>query len=492
MLYMAMFVSLWATAAALLLIYPRDVYTRWVSAMFFIGGCSGCALSIHSVVVPMMNRYGWISEAADDVIGPVSLGLMAAQLHFLSYTGLMGSMAFSRAVEGRAFRVAGVLLLAPPLLLFLFGQWMAAGTIHLDILRIYAGIYIGASFLFYISGCVRETDLRMKYNQIRTAALYIPVMLWIYLSYYLTVDRVQLDAGGLAIIGRGWWQYNYAAVFLLLAAMIVIGVRYGILGIRLIFERRLYVSSMRALTEGTSILNHSLKNEIQKITYLNERIRSQLLADEYDLAVRSVDQLFPITGHMLQMADQIKEKADTITLRETEVRIVGLLDAALAALKPMADAKNVRVVKQYECNMVLRCDPLHLSEVFSNLCLNALEAMEDGTGRLYIRLYMDKRTPVIEVEDNGSGIPPELAERIFDPFFTSKKGPGHYGLGLSYCYSVMQACGGSVKIVRTAPGQGTTFALAFPKRKWLGRANSAERRALPLTGTARGNRNDNA
>ncbi|MCQ6557600.1 sensor histidine kinase [Paenibacillus mendelii] len=465
MLIVVMFASLWATAVVLLLIYPRDVYTRWVSAMFLTGGCSGCAVSIHAVMIPFMHRNGFDTVTSDGLLGLISFNLMSIQLHFLSYACLMSSIVFNKSLAGRPLWLAGVLLLLPPLGLLVFEQWAPGFVIELQILRIYAGVYIGSSFILYILGCTREMNRRAKYNQFRTTALYIPVLLWIYVSYYLNVDRIQLDNGGLTIVGSGWWRYNYAIIFLLLAAMVFFGLRYGILGIKLIFERHLYDHSMKTLTQGTSILNHSLKNEIQKIVYLSERIQSQLGDDHYDKAVWSIDQLFPITSHMLRMVEQMKEKADIITLRENNVRIAELLDVSLMSLQPMTDIKHIRVHKQYECDPVVQCDPLHISEAFSNLCMNALEAMEDGKGVLCIRLYMSKKMPVIEISDNGTGIPPEQVDRIFTPFFTSKKGPNHYGLGLSYCYGVLQKSGGSIKVVQTAPGQGTTFAMTLPKRK---------------------------
>lgn len=465
MVFLAMCASLWTTAVVLLFIYPRDVYIRWVGAIFLIGGCSGCAVSIQSVILPFMQRHGLDSETSAEFLGQVSFILMNVQLHFLSYACLMSSILFCRLFAGRLLWVAGVLLLLPSLILLTCERLMAVSVIELQVLRIYAGAYMGASFILYIYGCVAEVKPRAKYNQLRTTALYIPVILWIYVSYYLNVDRIQLDNGRLTIIGNSWWQYNYVIIFLLLAAMFFLGIRYGILGIKLRFERHLYDHSTRALTHGTSILNHSLKNEIQKIIYLNDRVQSQLEADQYDKAAWSIDQLSPITSHMLRMTEQIKEKADTIILRESDTGIVGLLEASLMSLQPIADARDIRIVKHYECDVVVRCDPLHISEVFGNLCMNALEAMEDGKGLLRIRLYMRKQMLVIEVSDNGSGMSPEQLERIFTPFFTSKKGPHHYGLGLSYCYGVMRESRGSIKVVQTAPGQGTTFAVTFPKRK---------------------------
>ncbi|MDF2718478.1 MAG: signal transduction histidine kinase, partial [Paenibacillus sp.] len=64
-----------------------------------------------------------------------------------------------------------------------------------------------------------------------------------------------------------------------------------------------------------------------------------------------------------------------------------------------------------------------------------------------------------------AGISEESAARIFDPFFTTKKGAANYGLGLNYCYGVMQKHGGSIRLVETGQGKGTWMELRFPAKR---------------------------
>ena len=99
--------------------------------------------------------------------------------------------------------------------------------------------------------------------------------------------------------------------------------------------------------------------------------------------------------------------------------------------------------------------------MFLNLFNNALDAVGEG-GRIIVRSTATDDTIEVSVEDNGVGIPKDIADRIFDPFFTTK-GPGHgNGLGLSISHSIMQQLGGSLDFESEA-GQGTTFRVRVPR-----------------------------
>jgi PAS domain S-box-containing protein len=103
--------------------------------------------------------------------------------------------------------------------------------------------------------------------------------------------------------------------------------------------------------------------------------------------------------------------------------------------------------------------PAALTEVLTNLILNAMDAMPEG-GTLTITTAMGPaRTAVITVRDTGIGMPEVTQRRIFEPFF-STKGESGSGLGLSMAYSIVKRHGGEIE-VQSAPGQGTTFTLLF-------------------------------
>ncbi len=103
-------------------------------------------------------------------------------------------------------------------------------------------------------------------------------------------------------------------------------------------------------------------------------------------------------------------------------------------------------------------DEDHLFQACLNLVLNAIDAMKDG-GRLLISLRQEQGRLLLAFNDTGLGIPPELQEKIFNPFFTTK--PRGTGLGLAKVFSVMESHQGRVDC-RSVPGQGSVFTLILP------------------------------
>ncbi|MBM3324137.1 MAG: PDZ domain-containing protein [Calditrichaeota bacterium] len=112
----------------------------------------------------------------------------------------------------------------------------------------------------------------------------------------------------------------------------------------------------------------------------------------------------------------------------------------------------------------IRGDPEQLSQVFTNLILNAADAMESrmqGTLTVGTRLAEGGQYVIGFVEDTGTGIPPELHEKIFQPYFTTKPEGKGTGLGLAIVRSIIEAHGGSVRI-NSVPDQGTRVEFSLP------------------------------
>jgi signal transduction histidine kinase len=104
----------------------------------------------------------------------------------------------------------------------------------------------------------------------------------------------------------------------------------------------------------------------------------------------------------------------------------------------------------------------HLKQVFLNISLNAVEAMQPDGGTIDITLHTDPDTNEVAVvfKDNGPGIEPENLNMIFEPFYTTKEGGS--GLGLPICYEIMQVHSGRLT-VESQPGNGSAFTVWLPK-----------------------------
>ena len=115
-------------------------------------------------------------------------------------------------------------------------------------------------------------------------------------------------------------------------------------------------------------------------------------------------------------------------------------------------------------------DPGRLGQVFMNLLVNAIDALDDGdprANRIEVRAFTNgEGSAVVEVEDNGRGIPAGVATRIFEPFFTTKASRSGSGLGLSICQRIVSDAGGRIDVTGASNG-GALFRVVLPPHRDL-------------------------
>lgn len=104
-----------------------------------------------------------------------------------------------------------------------------------------------------------------------------------------------------------------------------------------------------------------------------------------------------------------------------------------------------------------------IEQIVMNITINAVQALDESGGTIRISTELKKRSRkvVLTIEDNGKGIDPSIADRIFDPFVTSRQSEGGTGLGLPITYNLVEAHGGRISF-ESVPGKGTTFTILFP------------------------------
>ena len=103
-----------------------------------------------------------------------------------------------------------------------------------------------------------------------------------------------------------------------------------------------------------------------------------------------------------------------------------------------------------------------INQILINLTINSLShAFVDGeAGQISIVFHREKDRRILEVRDNGRGIPSDIRDRIFEPFFTTGRGKGYTGLGLSIIYSLVKdVLGGDIEC-ESREGEGTTFRIS--------------------------------
>ncbi len=146
----------------------------------------------------------------------------------------------------------------------------------------------------------------------------------------------------------------------------------------------------------------------------------------------------------------------------TEVDVNRVLEDTLQLLEPQLRHSHVELVREYLDDLPRAYGNAgKLQQVFTNLLLNARDAIPDS-GRVILRTASDEEGEVlIEVCDTGIGIAPENIARIYDPFFTTKGVGRGTGLGLAVSYGIVQEHSGHIS-VESAPGRGTKFRVSLP------------------------------
>ncbi|UCC74861.1 MAG: ATPase [Gemmatimonadota bacterium] len=199
---------------------------------------------------------------------------------------------------------------------------------------------------------------------------------------------------------------------------------------------------------------------------------SDILADE---AVEE-DEVEQIRG-LVKTLDEVVEvdqlAVDMITDLVASVRDHGRTDEAIKRSVDLHEGlestllllghelkHRIEVVKEYSDLPRVECFPSQLNQVFTNLLLNASQAIADE-GTITIRSYAAAGDVVVEISDTGSGIAPQDLERVFDVGFTTKPTPSGIGLGLGICREIVERQGGRIE-VESRVGEGSTFRVILP------------------------------
>lgn len=145
------------------------------------------------------------------------------------------------------------------------------------------------------------------------------------------------------------------------------------------------------------------------------------------------------------------------------ISVTDLLNETLPLVEPLLQKSGIRLVVNVEPDIpVLYVDRYRIQTALFNLIQNAIEAM-DGKGEVIVSAgaMPDRHLITVTVEDNGPGIPPELMERVCEPFFSTHTDEGLRGLGLAIVQDIVKAHGGHMGII-SRPREGTEITLYFP------------------------------
>lgn len=199
-----------------------------------------------------------------------------------------------------------------------------------------------------------------------------------------------------------------------------------------------------------------IKNTIGMIKIKNPDLAESILKDLHrtNLAVSRM------THQIDDVLDYVRPK--TLTLNKN--KLSEILNLTIERIT-IPDTIKINLPKN---DRAILCDGEKMETVFVNLITNAIQGMSNK-GEIDIRIIEEKEQVIIEVEDTGPGIPPDILPKIFDPLFTTKQ--IGTGLGLVSCKSIVERHEGKIN-VRTEVGKGTTFVISLPLSEYQHKVES--------------------
>jgi len=215
-------------------------------------------------------------------------------------------------------------------------------------------------------------------------------------------------------------------------------------------------ASVAALAAGVA---HEIKNPLAIISNYVELLKISSDSKENRQNLSRIDselkRITEIIGSLLSFS-RIKQT----TFSPNSLRI--LLEEVLMLLSHKISQKRIEILTSFENDPILYTDENKLKQLFMNLIVNAIDAVLDE-GRIRVAVIGDTtdRSVSILISDNGHGIPSDVREKIFAPFFTTKMNRTNIGLGLAICQNIVELHKGVMKLVNV-PGWKTTFMVSLP------------------------------
>ena len=214
-------------------------------------------------------------------------------------------------------------------------------------------------------------------------------------------------------------------------------------------------------------LTHEIMNSVTPVISLAETT-DQLLVESEELDPDTVEDVHLAIQTIQKRSESLLHFTDTYR-KLTKIpppqlqptNLVDLIERLMILFKPMLEEKHIEIIKNYPKNPhKIQVDPDLLEQVLINLLKNAFEAVDgDPDAKIAIAIeHHNDGTTTLEIEDNGPGIPQEVLEKIFIPFFTTKTNGS--GIGLSLSRQIIHLHKGALK-VRSQEGEGTAFVITL-------------------------------
>lgn len=221
------------------------------------------------------------------------------------------------------------------------------------------------------------------------------------------------------------------------------------------------------------VMTHEIMNSVAPIASLADTLKKRLqqsaenMSDGYkhdaladlELGIETIQRR---SEGLTKFAETYRNLSKINNLELTNVIVRDLFENIYQLMQPTLQQKDIEMeIVLHDTSMVIDADRNLVEQVLINLILNATEALRERDNPcIILSAGYDERKAVLSVTDNGKGIPDELMDKIFIPFFSTRKNGN--GIGLSLCKQIMMLHHGNIQVV-TRENEGTSFRLVFGK-----------------------------
>jgi iron only hydrogenase large subunit-like protein/nitrogen-specific signal transduction histidine kinase len=221
----------------------------------------------------------------------------------------------------------------------------------------------------------------------------------------------------------------------------------------------LMAEKLTSLGQLAASIAHEINNPLAGVLIYTQLLSKKVTGDSFKKE-EALGYLSKMESEVSRCSKIIRNLLDFARQTEPMLRLVDInqvLDQTLSLVGHQAKIQNIEVIRELSSLPEVMADFDQLQQIFTNLILNAIQAMPDG-GRLTLRSSVINSEVRVDVQDTGCGIPKENLAKLFTPFFTTKEKSKGVGLGLAVVHGIIERHKGRIK-VQSEEGKGTTFSV---------------------------------
>ncbi|WP_457743327.1 PAS domain-containing sensor histidine kinase [Sulfurimonas sp.] len=224
-------------------------------------------------------------------------------------------------------------------------------------------------------------------------------------------------------------------------------------------------SKLAQMGEMIAMIAHQWRQPLTAISSISSDLYMKIMLENYkqDYFIQKLEKIDELSQHLSKTIDDFrgfyKEDKEKI-----EIKFSDMAKTALSIVNTSIEVKNIDLVTEFACKMKIDTYPNELRQVILNLIKNAEDVLiekEIKNPYIKVRTYDKEGYSYMEISDNAGGVPEDIREKIFDPYFSTKTKKDGTGLGLYMSKTIVEEhCGGKIRVYNTK--EGAVFEIKIP------------------------------